>query len=381
MYGHRKSHSDPDIVRMMMSENDNDSEEDDSDSEERGEPEGNFCKRSIIAFHAHYDYHDTPRRPLPPIPPEEMPPPPPPPPPDYNRSSDDVRNCRALSKNYEKNRRTVDKWKFSKQPQEISNEKFARKRCKSLDRSEEQRLRESTDNDRCYRNNSLRRANYVPDGGNVRNGSDTKQTGPALKDAIAEAAKKRGERLERGQECRNSSFKLSMKHPRDINAFKDQNRIDSSHTGDTTPKGPERPVAEHSNTQNFIRKAPIYKRTSDNWKEYRNESQPRNHERPKQIEHKPHNESPNELLFHELNRSELNNRQSKWDSIIHEAVPTILPDGPISGSSASEEEMEIDLQLRPTLPRRPVELSRFSPTDVWKSINLTFLNLISRGLT
>ncbi|GIY17431.1 uncharacterized protein CDAR_1881 [Caerostris darwini] len=443
MYGHRKSHSDPDIVRMMMSENDNDSDEDDSDSEERGEPEGNFCKRSIIAVspskakiksrkkkrapepplsntlprslgrmpshyqegaqrpnssHAHYDYHDTPRRPLPPIPPEEMPPPPPPPPPDYNRSSDDVRNCRALSKNYEKNRRTVDKWKFSKQPQEISNEKFARQRCKSLDRSEEQRLRENTDNDRCYRNNSLRRANYVPDGGNVRNGSDTKQTGPALKDAIAEAAKKRGERLERGQECRNSSFKLSMKHPRDINAFKDQSRIDSSHTGDTTPfnykmpppynhknapgqqnirhdkysKGPERPVAEHSNTQNFIRKAPIYKRTSDNWKEYRNESQPRNHERPKQIEHKPHNESPNELLFHELNRSELNNRQSKWDSIIHEAVPTILPDGPISGSSASEEEMEIDLQLRPTLPRRPVELSRFSPTDVWKSINLDF---------
>ncbi|GBL97267.1 hypothetical protein AVEN_84965-1 [Araneus ventricosus] len=439
MYGHRKSHSDPDIVRMMMNENDNDSEEEESDPEDRGDQEGNFCKRSIIAVspskakiksrkkkrapeppqsntlprtlgrspshykeetqrpnssHSHYDYNDTPRRPLPPIPPEEMPPPPPPPPPDYNRGSDDTRNSRAQSKNYEKNRRTVDKWKFSKQPQENTADKFPRQRCKSLDRCEEQRLRECAENrnERCYRNNSLRRANHVPVGGNApRNGNETKLNGPALKDAIAEAAKKRCERLERGQECRNSSFKLSMKYPRDISAFKDQGRNETPvvettppHSHRTPPpynhrispdqqnirydkygQGPERSNADHSNSQNFIRKAPIYKRTSDNWKEYRNECPTRSYERQVQTELKSHNDS--EIIY-----PDPNNRLSKWDSIIQEPIPTMLPEGAVSVSSASEEEMEIDLQLRPTLPRRPVELSRFSPTDVWKSINLDF---------
>ncbi|PRD24442.1 UNVERIFIED_CONTAM: hypothetical protein NCL1_43715 [Trichonephila clavipes] len=442
MYGHRKSHSDPDIVRMMMSENDNDSEEDDSDIDGRGDLEGNFCKRSIIAVspskakiksrkkkrapeppqsntlprtlgrtpsyykeetqrsnssYSHYDYNDTPRRPLPPIPAEEMPPPPPPPPPDYNRGNEVIRNSRALSKNYEKNRRTVDKWKFTKQPQEAAVEKYPKQRCKSLDRFEEQRLRESLENrnDSGCRNNSLRRANYVPDGGSaIRGVSANKLVGPALKDAIVEAARKRFERLERGQECRNSSFKLSMKHPRDISAYKNPARNESSTMDaksslsykpsppfnqkgsfdqqqniryDKYGKDSDRSVTEHSNSHNFTRKPLIYKRSLENWKEYRSECPVRIYERQIQTEHKCHNEGPIDMTFHDPN-----SRQSRWDSLMHEPITTIVPDGTVSISSGSEEEMEIDLQLRPTLPRRPVEISRFSPTDVWKSINLDF---------
>lgn len=435
LHGHRKSHSDPDIVRMMMAENGNDSDEDYSDNEERCETDGNFSQRSIIAVspskakiksrkkkrapeppqsntlprtlnrlpqykderpgssHSTYEYTETPRRPLPPIPPEEMPPPPPPPPPDYNRGSDDF-PLKGVSKNYEKNRRTVDKWKFSKQtPQDLPVERVPRQRCKSLDRCEEQRLMECAENrkERCHRNNSLRRANHAPSSSGYHKGGDDKTPEAILRDAIEEATKKRSERLERGQEYRNSSFKLSMKHPKDVSVYKNQAQNDSFPTEssqsssyknsialnhknvsdhhssryDKYAKSSEKTMADHTNSHNFIRKSPVHKKGSDNRKENRNYFPTRSHERQPQMEYKRYTEGQTEPI-------KCNGRKSKWDSIIRDPIPAIHASTAISISSTSTEEMEIDLQLRPTLPRRPVELSRFSPTDVWKSINLDF---------
>ncbi|KFM75260.1 hypothetical protein X975_26907, partial [Stegodyphus mimosarum] len=157
-----------------------------------------------------YDYNDAPRRPLPPIPPDEMPPPPPPPPPDYNQAVDSRGVSKTPNKNYEKNRRMVDKWKFSKPNQEYMTDNVPRQRSKSLDRTEEQRAKEREESKRSEisdRSVSLRNS-YAADNLTHPNGGNN-QTAPnsVLKDAIADAAKRRAERLHRTRQYRNESFK------------------------------------------------------------------------------------------------------------------------------------------------------------------------------
>ncbi|XP_015925173.1 J domain-containing protein DDB_G0295729 [Parasteatoda tepidariorum] len=414
LYGHRKSHSDPDIVRMMM----NDSDEDDSDIDGRCEetinkrsiiavspskakiksrkkkrapqpPQSNTLPRTLSRIPVSYnnenprtnkccliahDYGDTPRRPLPPIPPEEMPPPPPPPPPDYNKGSDDVIALKTVSKNYEKNRRTVEKWKFRSNQESVEK----RKRCKSLDRVEEQRIRENVENrtDRCQRNNSLRNltcseSNLYP------SGEDEKPLNFALKDAITDAAKKRAERIKR--EHRNQSFKLSMQHSQDSKERCEpptnkhfhgyRNDVQQIHRNSNSKherqSRNDKFVTDHRDVPNLARNSSLHKISSITRNDY--EYNIRNNDMVTQLEQKHF--SPR---LPKVSAPDYEIRQNKWEPTFLESNTRFNPEGAISSSTPSEEELEIDLQLRPTLPRRPVEISRFSPTDVWKSINLDF---------
>ncbi|KAG8193236.1 hypothetical protein JTE90_005583 [Oedothorax gibbosus] len=322
-----------------------------------------------------YRNEDTPRRPLPPIPLEEDTPPP-----DYNREE-------PRGKSYEKNRRTVDKWKFSNKQPDIP---VPRPRCKSLDRSEAQHQVECADDrrERCPRNRSLRRASHTPSSSGNQKLGEEKTPEAILRDAIQEAAKKRSERLQRGLEYRNSSFKLSMESSKDISDNKNQAQTNPAECSQNSYKNPCKPIhnnvsdaynsryddfenssdkslAENSNSYNFTRKNPVHKNALGNRKENRNYVPTKSHEKQSKIEYKRSTQGQTEPI-------KCNGKRSKWDSIIHDPILTPRADTAISISSTSTEELEIDLQLRPTLPRRPVELSRFSPTDVWKSINLDF---------
>ncbi|XP_054708364.1 uncharacterized protein LOC129218173 [Uloborus diversus] len=446
LYGHRKSHSDPDIVRMMMCENENESDEDD-DTDGRCEIEGSSNQRSIIAVspskakiksrkkkrapeppqsntlprtlarvpvyyknehhrnNLHAPFHDStdvaPRRPLPPIPPEEMPPPPPPPPPDYNRSPENLGVSKSMSKNYEKNRRTVEKWKFSKPNQDVNIEKNQRQRSKSLDRTEEQWRRENEEYRRVERVEKFERNNSLCNAysQNLPQSSPACKKEPprdaVLKEAIVDAAKRRAERVGRSREHRNPSFKTSIENSQNSNGIRypiEQGRHESHiannssqyihkntyqlkqndaliqpnikySRNETRNEGND---TENNSSYKFTRNYPIHKKLSDNRNDFKGETSKRNEEnihRENKINSRGHLDIlPSVPVI----------RQSKWDSIVPEPIPRMRPDGTPSSSSTSEEEMEIDLQLRPTLPRRPIELPRFSPTDVWKSINLDF---------
>lgn len=252
LLGHRKSHSDPDIVRKMMEENETEEDEDG-----KYETESNPTQRSIIAvspskakiksrkkkkapeppqsntlprtqvvgrnnlkcenqdvYDPGYDANEVPRRPLPPIPLEEMPPAPPPPPPDYNRAIED-RDLLKSGKSFQKNRRIVDKWKLSKPNFDYFVER--RQRSKSLDRADDPRLSEREQkNERFDRNHSLR--NLTEREQKKAEESAKPPIKSALNDAIIDAARKRAERLARTRMCRNLSFKSSLNQSAELMA-------------------------------------------------------------------------------------------------------------------------------------------------------------------
>uniref|UniRef100_A0A2R5LEE8 Putative pre-mrna-splicing factor cwc22 n=1 Tax=Ornithodoros turicata TaxID=34597 RepID=A0A2R5LEE8_9ACAR len=397
--GSRKAHSDPDIVRSVLAEDGvDDYDDDDDDDDDSVGPTG----RSIIAespskakirskkkakapeppFGAdsstlsrdenmpNGDGREEPKKvsskyrsrrpeskspaPSPPGRGPEGIPPPPPPPPDYNSDETD------MSKNvsgYEKNRRPVEKWKLSKgetKPEESGS------RGRASDRHSSE-------------GSSSNSAHFIPNGD--------------LQEELRAATKRRAFQTRNGHDDKSKEVKPSPKStPKkqyyfsNIEALKLKSTTpetkvikkgDKDHAKDATPQrvGKDRPslpidsLDDHSQGNskvieyilNDTGRAPVSLKST--------EELPLPEEHVDHFERRRYSRSP----LRGWRRGDANHRQDRW------SLEDLSGRGSSSAKSTLSSESDVDInlnvQLRPTLPRKQVDIPRFSPTDAWRALH------------
>ncbi|XP_023232169.1 uncharacterized protein LOC111632047 [Centruroides sculpturatus] len=315
IYGHRKSHSDPDIIRRMMASSDMGDQEIDNHNNRKSiiaispskakiksrkkirapePPLSSSLPRDLNRFSLKNDaYNGIYERKnsdcyLPSIPP-------PPPPPDYNNKDDE--KTKNIS-NYEKNRRSLDKWRLSKNARD---EKLINK---SFDKMDENSKMSEED-----------RSSLVLKENEERPWENLKK----YYFADVECLKPNVERKEQ-TDSKSKSYVSRSDSPRHTKAIVSNTYLASDQLSPIT----------------------------------------------KVVKYTKKDLQPSLSAEKCKTKQKLNDKQRFYKYSNEEPEERLESSSALSWSE--EEDIDIDLQLKPTLPKRLSDVSRFSPTEVWKSI-------------
>ncbi|KAG0444364.1 hypothetical protein HPB47_013875 [Ixodes persulcatus] len=380
----RKAHSDPDLARSVMDDDDDDDEEEDDDG---------VTGRSVIAISpskAKIKSRKKAKAPEPPQPqsstlPRDLDrvpngrsreepkkafskfkgrrseskspaptPPPPPPPPDYN--SDDNGAFRSAS-SYEKNRRNVEKWKLSKgeQPNGKIEDPGNRRSTSSAEPPTRQGpLRLTKDLKEELLAVAKRRAS---------NGHK----------AVEENGHENGRSAKTPPVC-NGDAKSPKTQPKKQYYFSNFDALklkDGLVQNGNAKKNQEKPSKADESVLSSRSLAAIDDHSQGESKviEYilNDSSRMQNHIFPVELEPEP---------FHRGNRKAEDRQRNRSPVPAWPKAPWPLDNlsGGVSSSaksslsSGSDQDLNVNIQLRPTLPRKQMDIPRFSPTDAWRAL-------------
>lgn len=380
--GNRKAHSDPDIARSVMDEDEGDRDssgplgrsiiaESPSKAKIRSKkkvkaPEPPFSTESpprelekarnggVKEEHRNGVSKHGGRRPNSKSPDPTSPagrgqdvPPPPPPPPDYNSDEHDM--SKAVNA-YEKNRRPVEKWKLSKG--ETRNEDGGKGRVSG-----------SRYSSGGSSNNSVQ---MVPNGDlqeELRAATKRRallaKNGRLLEDKTKEARPSPKTQPKKQYYFSNIEALKLKSGPSDVRASKKAEMDRDARCAEKDPSLPIDCIDDHSQSNSKV----IEYILNDSRRTDVSDEIPVVEGHLGQFERRRYSRSP----LRGWRRGDNGHRQDRW------SLDDLSGRGSSSAKSTLSSESDVDVnlnvQLRPTLPRKQMEIPRFSPTDAWRALN------------